>query len=79
MTFSAPRHALVKAPGRVWYFVAVVVFLLGAATAAAFVAVQLPKLDDRMTQVVVPGEATLRLTEAGTYTIFHERTSARAS
>ncbi len=75
MTFSAPGPALVRAPGRIWYFVAAAVLVIGAAAAVAWVAMQLPKLNDKLIQVVVPGEATLRLTEAGTYTIFHERTS----
>jgi hypothetical protein len=76
MTFSAPGHAMpAKAPSRAWYILSALIWLLGFGAAGVLLAVQIPKLGDRLTQVVVPGEAALNLTEPGTYTIFHERES----
>lgn len=74
MTFETPS-AQVRAPGCAWYFLALIVLLLGTGSAAYRLAVQIPKLGDRLTQVVVPGGATMRLTETGTYMIFYERQS----
>ncbi|HUP00608.1 MAG TPA: hypothetical protein VM737_03685 [Gemmatimonadota bacterium] len=62
-------------PGRKWYLIAVVVFILGGILAAAFAFLQLRGLGDEMPQIVVPGSAELVLEEPGAYTIFHEAES----
>lgn len=58
-------------PGRIWYFVAVGIFLVGMAAMAAFLITRLMGMGEHLTRFVVPGEETLTL-EAGSYTIFHE-------
>lgn len=58
-------------PGRIWYIVALVIFLAGMAGMAAFLLTRLMSMDSGLTRFVVPGEQTLTL-EAGSYTIFHE-------
>jgi hypothetical protein len=68
MTAPAPPAA---PPGRVWYLVAIVVFLVGMAAMAAFLITRLTSMDSGLTRFVVPGEQTLTL-EAGNYTVFHE-------
>ncbi|HUF50764.1 MAG TPA: hypothetical protein VMN60_08025 [Longimicrobiales bacterium] len=62
-------------PGRIWYLIAVAVFILGGILAAAFAFLQLRGLGDELPQIVVPGSAELVLEEPGTYTIFHEAES----
>ena len=63
----APRSP----PGRIWYFVAVAIFLAGMATMAAFLITRLMDMGEGLTRFVVPGEQTLTL-EPGSFTIFHE-------
>src|SRR5262245_50889316 len=58
-------------PGRIWYLVAVGIFLVGMAAMVAFLITRLLSMDSGLTRFVVPGEQTLTL-EAGNYTIFHE-------
>ena len=58
-------------PGRIWYLVAIAIFLVGMAAMAAFLITRLMSMDSGLTRFVVPGEQTLTL-EAGSYTIFHE-------
>ena len=58
-------------PGRIWYLVAVGIFLVGMAAMTAFLITRLMSMDSGLTRLVVPGEQTLTL-EAGTFTIFHE-------
>ncbi len=58
-------------PGRIWYLVALGIFLAGMATMGAFLVTRLTSMDSGLTRFVVPGERTLTL-EAGSYTIFHE-------
>lgn len=67
---NAPASATAP-PDRVWYLVAIVVFLVGMAAMAAFLITRLTGMDSGLTRFVVPGEQTLTL-EAGSYTIFHE-------
>ena len=74
MTFQT-SDTQATAPGCAWYILALIALLLGIGGAVGWMMAKLPQLGDRLTQVVVPGEATLRLTEPGTYTIFHERRS----
>ena len=69
MSATAPAPASV--PGRIWYLVAVGIFLLAMAGMAAFLVTRLMSMDSGLTRFVLPGEGTLTL-EAGSYTIFHE-------
>jgi hypothetical protein len=57
---------------RVWYVVAVALFLIGAAGAGALIWSALSGLDSGMTRIVVPGSSVLALSRPGAYTIFHE-------
>ncbi|HET7717216.1 MAG TPA: hypothetical protein VFK86_16455 [Bauldia sp.] len=61
-------------PGRIWYLVAIVVFVAGMAGMAAFLLTRLMDMGAGLTRFVVPGEQTLVL-EPGGYTIFHETQS----
>ena len=58
-------------PGRIWYLVAVGIFLAGMVAMAVFLFSRLTGFDAALTRLIVPGEQTLTL-EAGNYTIFHE-------
>ena len=58
-------------PGRIWYLVAIAIFLVGMAAMAAFLITRLMSMDSGLTRFVVPGEQTLTL-ETGSFTIFHE-------
>lgn len=58
-------------PGRIWYIIAVAIFLIGMAAMAAFLITRLLDMGEALTRFVVPGEQTLTL-EAGEYTVFHE-------
>ncbi len=73
MTFATTAQT--KAPGCAWYFLALLMMVLGGIAAGVYVMTQLPALGEKLPQVVVPGETTLRLTEPGSYMIFHERES----
>jgi hypothetical protein len=68
---SPPAVPANPPPGRIWYLVALGIFLLGMAAMAAFLITRLMSMDSGLTRFVVPGETTLTF-EAGTYTIFHE-------
>jgi hypothetical protein len=68
-TVSAP------APGRRWYLVALLVFLVGTAAFGVFLFSQLSRLGDELMRVVVPGQHEMTLA-AGTYTIFNEQGGA---
>lgn len=59
-------------PGRIWYFVAFVVFALGVGGAIFFAVSRLGDLQEGLARVVVPGESVVTLDEPGTYTLFHE-------
>jgi hypothetical protein len=71
---SAPGAAAATPPGRIWYLVALAIFIAGMATMAIFLLTRLTGMEDGMVRVVVPGEHRLALA-AGTYTIFHETES----
>jgi hypothetical protein len=60
-------------PGRKWYVIAFVLILVGAALAGFVAYRQLNGLTNHLPQVVVPGQADLTLSRAGTYTIYLER------
>jgi hypothetical protein len=62
-------------PGRKWYAIAALVFLLGMAFFGVFLFTRLKDLTGGLQQVVVPGEAELVLEKPGSYTIFHEHES----
>jgi hypothetical protein len=62
-------------PGRKWYFIAFLVFVIGAAAGAATAYVRLSGLTRELPQIVVPGEAELNFSRPGTYTIYLERES----
>jgi hypothetical protein len=68
MSATPPPAAV---PGRIWYLVAVAIFLVGMAAMAAFLISRLMSMDSGLTRFVVPGEQTMTL-EAGAFTIFHE-------
>ena len=53
---SAPA-APATPPGRIWYLVAVGIFLVGMAAMAAFLITRLMGMDSGLTRFVVPGEA----------------------
>jgi hypothetical protein len=59
--------------GRGWYVIAFVVMLVGAALAGLVAYRQLDGLGNHVPQLVVPGDADLTLSQAGTYTIYLER------
>jgi len=61
-------------PGRIWYLVAVGIFLAGMAAMAVFLLTRLTGFDEGLTRFIVPGEQALTL-DAGNYTIFHEAQS----
>lgn len=63
----APR----KGPGRVWYAAAALPVICGFAAMGGVLFTQLPKLDDGLQQIVVPGARELRL-EPGRHTVFLE-------
>ena len=65
---TKPSHV----PGRVWYFIAALIFLAGLAAMLTLMVEQLSGIGSRMIQVIVPGQSELTLDKAGTYTIFHE-------
>lgn len=64
-----------EAPGRIWYVVAVAIFVSGFIAMGGFMMPRLFALEGELIQVVVPGEAELTLDNAGTYTIFRENPS----
>jgi hypothetical protein len=59
-------------PGRIWYVIALVVFVAGVAAAGVFVYLRLNNLAKELVQVIVPGEADLTFSQPGTYTIYFE-------
>ncbi len=61
-------------PGRIFYLLAVVPLILGVVAMVAILATGLPKMDDGLEQIVVPGERTLTL-EPGAHTVFLETRS----
>jgi hypothetical protein len=60
---------------RGWYVVAALIGVAGIAGAVWVVIAHLGTMTAGLTQIVVPGGADLDLKQAGTYTIYHERTS----
>ena len=62
-------------PGRKWYAIALLVVMAGAAFAGVVAFSRLNGLTRELPQVVVPGDADLTLSRAGTYTIYLERES----
>ncbi len=58
-------------PGRIWYLIAVGIFLVGMTAMAVFLITRLMSMDSGLTRFVAPGGETLTL-DAGNYTIFHE-------
>lgn len=63
-----------REPGRVLYLLALVPPLLGVVAMIAILATQLPKMDDGLEQIVVPGGRSLML-EPGSNTVFLETRS----
>jgi hypothetical protein len=72
---TSPPSIGTRAPSRLWYGVAVLILAAGWVAMAALLMVRIGGIADGMMRVVVPGEAELRLNQAGTYTIFHEHRS----
>ncbi|WP_143276020.1 hypothetical protein [Brevundimonas diminuta] len=60
-----------KGPGRGWYAAAVLPVICGFAAMGVVLFTQLPKLDDGLEQIVVPGARELTL-EPGRHTVFLE-------
>jgi hypothetical protein len=60
------------APSRLWYVVAAAVALAGWGGMGLFLMTRLKDSPDRMMRFLAPGDAVLRLSKTGTYTIFHE-------
>lgn len=71
---TASIHTVDPGPSRLWYLLAIAIFVAGMAGMGAFLSSQLSGLGDDLEQMVVPGEREFEL-EAGSYTIFHERVS----
>lgn len=61
-------------PGRIFYLVALLPMILGFGIMGVILATQLPKMNDGLQQIVVPGERELTL-EPGTHTVFLETRS----
>ena len=59
----------------IWFVVAAVIGVGGFVIAGFNLFSGLGAFEGRMMQVVMPGSVTLNLSEAGTYTVFHERRS----
>jgi hypothetical protein len=59
----------------IWFVVAGLIAIAGFVAAGLYLWPRLCSVDAGMIRVVVPGNATLDLGKAGTYTIFHERQS----
>jgi hypothetical protein len=62
-------------PSRAWYIVAAIIGVGAIAAAGWLLVVRLGSIGAGLVQILVPGSADLELKTAGTYTIFHERTS----
>jgi len=58
-----------------WFVVASLIAVAGFVAAGLYLWPRLGSVDAGMIRVVVPGNATLDLGKAGTYTIFHEKQS----
>jgi len=58
-----------------WFVVAGLVAIAGFVAAGLYLVPRLGSVDAGMIRVVVPGNTTLDLGKAGTYTIFHEKQS----
>jgi hypothetical protein len=69
---ATPQTPAARPPGRIWYFVAVLVATAGWIGMVVVLAAGLAGSAERMTRVVVPGQAELDLQQPGNYTIFHE-------
>ena len=61
-----------KNVGRGGYVLSVLIIILGVVCAAGVLIYSYRTWDDGVTRVLIPGEHTLKLTETGSYTIFHE-------
>lgn len=72
LTASAHRHD--SGPSRLWYLLAVAIFVAGMTGMGVFLSNRLASLGENLVQVVVPGQTEVALNE-GSYTIFHERQS----
>jgi hypothetical protein len=63
-------------PGPIWYFVAVLIFLAGDVGAWYMFTVRLASVGDGVERFIVPGTVELTLNQPGTWTIYHEPSSA---
>ena len=59
-------------PGRKWYVVAALVFVVGFAVFGVFLFLRIRELTEGFQQLVVPGSAEIILDEPGRWTIYHE-------
>jgi len=64
-----------KPPTRAWYIVAGLLAIAAVVASSLFVIYRVYGLSSRLQQVVVPGEASVTLTQPGNHTIFHEYNS----
>jgi len=58
-----------------WFVLAAIIGIGGFVAAGFQIFSGVSAVEDRLMQVVMPGSATLKLTQPGTYTIYHERNS----
>jgi hypothetical protein len=59
-------------PGRKWYVVAALIFVVGFAVFGVFLFLRIRELAKGFQQVVVPGTAEIAVDEPGRWTIYHE-------
>lgn len=71
----AIQRAADDPPGAWWYGVALAVLVAGGVLIYQVASSFLTNLEGGFHQIVVPGEKTIALKKAGTYTIFHEKRS----
>lgn len=69
---SVPSVTAKPPPGRGWYILACALVFAAVAAMAIFILARISGIGAALLQVVVPGQAELRLDKTGDYTIFHE-------
>ncbi len=63
-------------PSRWYYVLAALIFIAGEAVFFSYIFSNLGGIGEGLTQVVVPGNSDLNLSEAGKYTVFYENESS---
>ena len=62
-------------PGRKWYWLGAAVAIVGIGAFAYFLLSRIGGIDDKLSQMLAPGEGVMVFAEPGGYTIFHEHES----